>query len=151
MGEMARSTARRPKYGARSAQSRDMQRETTSEETVTNETQEVANYLEELDPQRRAALTQVRSLILATVPDALESVKYKMPTYDCDGAMLCAFTSQKHYMSLYVEPLVVDRHRPERNHLNLGKSCTRFKNIEQLPLTTVRPILPETAQAIGGD
>ncbi len=56
-GEMARITARQPKYGARSAQSRDMQRETTSEKTVTNKTQEVANYLEELDPQRRAALT----------------------------------------------------------------------------------------------
>ncbi len=93
----------------------------------------------------------MRSLILATVPDALESVKYKMPTYDCDGAMLCAFTSQKRYMSLYMEPRIVDRHRPELKHLNLGKSCIRFKSIDQLPLDIVGQMLEETVEAIDED
>ena len=36
-------------------------------------------------------------------------------------------------------------------HLSLGKTCIRFKSIEQLPLTTVRTILQETVQAIRED
>ena len=148
---MARITARQPNYGARSAKSRDMQQETTSQETMTKKTQEVDNYLEELDPQRRDALTQVRSLILDTVPDAEESMQYKMPTYGYREAILAAFASQKRYMSLYMEPRIVDRYRPELKHLDLGKSCIRFKSIDQLPLDIVRQMLEETVQAIDED
>ena len=70
-----------------------------------------------------------------------------MPTYDYKGAMLCAFASQKQYMSLYVEPRVLDRHRKELHALSLGKSCIRFKSIDQLPLGTVRTVLKATVQA----
>jgi len=108
-------------------------------------------YLDKLDPQRRVALCQLRSLILNAAPDAVESMKYKMPTYMYRDAVLCAIASQKHYMSLYVEPRILDRHREGLQHLNLGKSCIRFKNIEQLPLDIVRRILTETVQALDAD
>lgn len=111
-------------------------------------TTQVEQYLEHLDGPRRAALTGVRALILEVVPDAVESMKYRMPTYEYGGAMLCAFASQKRYMSLYVEPPILDGHREELGHLDLGKSCIRFKRIEQLPLATVSAILQETVQAI---
>ena len=62
--------------------------------------------------------------------------------------MLCAFASQKRYMSLYVEPRILDRHRTELQDLNLGKSCIRFKSIDQLPLGTVRTVLKATVQAL---
>ena len=115
---------------------------------MSESTTQVDRYLEELDVPRRTALTQVRALILEAVPDAVESMKYRMPAYEYGGAMLCAFASQKRYMSLYVEPSILDGHRQELHHLNLGKSCIRFKSIDQLPLATVRAILQETAQAI---
>jgi hypothetical protein len=54
-------------------------------------------------------------------------------------------------MSLYMEPRILDRHRAELKHLDLGKSCIRFKNIDQLPLDIVRQMLEETAQAIDQD
>jgi uncharacterized protein YdhG (YjbR/CyaY superfamily) len=113
-------------------------------------TTQVDQYLENLDAPRRAALTQLRALILEEVPDAVESMKYRMPTYDYGGAMLCAFASQKRYMSLYVEPPILDGHREELLHLDLGKSCIRFRSIEQLPLATVRTILQETVQDVDG-
>ena len=148
---MARITARQPNYGAPSEQSRDTRQQTTSEETMTKKTQEVDNCLEELAPQRRDALTQVRSLILDTVPDAEESMQYKMPTYGYREATLAAFASQKRYMSLYMEPPIADRYRPKLEHLDLGKSCIRFKSIDQLPLDIVRQMLEETVQAIDED
>jgi uncharacterized protein YdhG (YjbR/CyaY superfamily) len=118
---------------------------------VTQKIEEVEHYLEQLDSERRSALAQVRSLVLETVPEAVESMKYKMPTYNYREAVLCAFASQKHYMSLYVEPRNLDRHRTELQHLDLAKSCIRFKSLEQLPLELVRTILEETVQAIDAD
>lgn len=118
---------------------------------MTERIEEVDQYLENLDPGRRDALAHVRSLVLETVPDAVESMKYKMPTYGYGDSMLCAFASQKRYMSLYVEPRILDRHRADLQHLNLGKSCIRFKQLEQLPLDTVRTILEETVKTLDAD
>ena len=41
---------------------------------------------------------------------------------------------------------LVEQHSDALKHLDVGKSCTRFKNIKDLPLETVQQILKETAQ-----
>jgi uncharacterized protein YdhG (YjbR/CyaY superfamily) len=109
-------------------------------------TAQVDAYLEELEPDRRAALTELRSLVLETVPGAVEGMKYRMPTYEYEGGVLCAFASQKHYMSLYLAPEIVEKHRAELSGLDVGKSCVRFRKLEKLPRYTVRVILQETAE-----
>jgi len=116
---------------------------------VVKRTQKVEEYLENLESEWRAALTQLRSLVLETVPDAVETMRYRMPTYDYKDHMLCAFASQKHYMSLYMDTDIVDKHREELAHLDLGKSCNRFRSLDQLPLDTVRLMLEETVRLRG--
>jgi uncharacterized protein YdhG (YjbR/CyaY superfamily) len=106
----------------------------------------VDEYLAELGPERRAALTALRSAILATVPGAAETMKYRMPTYEYAGDVLCAFASQKQYMSLYMDTDLVEKHRGELAGLSVGKSCIRFRKLEKLPLSVVKTILHETVQ-----
>jgi uncharacterized protein YdhG (YjbR/CyaY superfamily) len=113
---------------------------------VSNRNPAVDEYMEKLAPERRAALVEVRSLILEAVPDAVESMKYRMPTYEYEGGGLCAFASQKHYMSLYMDTELVEKHRQELAGLDIGKSCIRFRKLEKLPLDTVTVILRETVQ-----
>ena len=103
-------------------------------------------YLEKLEPDRRAALAKLRSLVLETVPGAVEGMKYRMPTYECEGGVPCAFASQKRYMSLYLVPDLVEKYRAELSGLDVGKSCVRFRKLEKLSLDTVRVILQETVQ-----
>jgi uncharacterized protein YdhG (YjbR/CyaY superfamily) len=117
-------------------------------EATAGSIEEVDQYLENLEPARRGALSELRSLILETVPDVVESMRYKMPTYGYGEAIFCAFASQKHYMSLYVEPRILNRHRTALDHLSLGKSCIRFKSIGQFPLGIVRTLIEETVQAL---
>ena len=105
---------------------------------------DVDKYLEELSPEREKALTKLRSLIFEVVPDAIESFKYRMPTYEYRGHVLCAFASQKRYMSVYLDTEVVRAHREELEGLSVGKSCVRFKRQEQLPWDTIRAMLVET-------
>jgi uncharacterized protein YdhG (YjbR/CyaY superfamily) len=104
----------------------------------------VDDYLKGLAPERKAALEKLRDLVFGTAPDAQESMRYKMPTYDYAGEGLCAFASQKHYMSLYMDVELVAKHKDELSHLNLGKSCIRFTELDTLPLETVKQILRET-------
>ena len=86
-------------------------------------TPQVDAYLESLEPDRRAALDQLRSLVLETVPGVVEGMKYHMPTYEYDRGVLCAFASQKRYLSLYLAPDIVEKHRAELSGLDVGKSC----------------------------
>jgi uncharacterized protein YdhG (YjbR/CyaY superfamily) len=111
---------------------------------VSSRIPEVTKYLEESSPERRAALTRLRSLIFEVVPDAVETMKYRMPTYEYRGHVLCAFASQKRYMSVYLDTEVVRAHREELEGLSVGKSCVRFKRQEQLPWDTIRAMLAET-------
>jgi uncharacterized protein YdhG (YjbR/CyaY superfamily) len=109
-------------------------------------TQQVDEYLDNLESERQRALRKVRSLVLETVPDATETMKYRMPTYEYAGGTLCAFASQKNYRSLYMDTELVEKHREELAGLSVGKSCIRFRKLEKLPVDTVRTILQETVQ-----
>jgi uncharacterized protein YdhG (YjbR/CyaY superfamily) len=111
---------------------------------MANKTRKVDAYLESLTSERRTALAQLRSLVFKVAPGAEETMKYKMPTYEYGGETLCAFASQKHYMSVYLDTELVEKHRAELEGLSVGKSCVRFKRMEQLPLDTIRMILTET-------
>lgn len=110
-------------------------------------TSEVDAYLRDLEPSTRAALEALRSLILEEVPDPVETMRYRMPTYEHKGKAFCAFASQKNYMSLYVMNIrVVGKYRRELSHLNVGKSCIRFNKWGDLPLDTIRRILRESTR-----
>jgi len=95
---------------------------------------EVAAYFQALTPERREALEAVKALILEPAPGVEETMRYRMPTYEySDGDMLCALASQKQYMSLYMDPPVVEQYREELQGLSVGKSCIRFRKLEALP------------------
>lgn len=109
-----------------------------------NKTSPIARYLDNVPPARRPALSTLRSLILDSAPEAEETMRYNMPTYDVGEHIVAAFASQKHYMSLYMNTDVVAAHKDELAHLNCGKSCIRFKSLDELPLDTVQTMLQES-------
>ena len=113
---------------------------------MSERTQEVDQYLESLAPARQAALAKLRPLVFEVGPDAVETMKYRMPTYEYGDGVLCAFASQKHYMSLYMDTGIVEKHREELTGLSIGKSCIRFRKLDQLPLGTIKQMLEETVQ-----
>lgn len=111
--------------------------------------QGVEEYLEGLDPDRRDALSALRTIIRDEVPGAVETMRYQMPTYEYQGRVLCAFASQRQYMSLYMEPDLVEQHRADLEGLSVGKSCIRFRRLDKLPIETVRTMLRETLERVG--
>jgi uncharacterized protein YdhG (YjbR/CyaY superfamily) len=103
----------------------------------------IRQYLDELPPDRRAALERVRALIHDLAPNTIETMQYGLPAF----GDLCAMASQKQYMSLYVcESDVVKKHLPQLGKVSCGKGCIRFKRIEDLNLQAVEKILREIIQ-----
>jgi uncharacterized protein YdhG (YjbR/CyaY superfamily) len=118
----------------------------------------VAQYLDELPPDRRAALEAVRATIRANMDPQLEEgmqygmIGYYVPHrvfpqgYHCDPKQplpYAALASQKQYMSIYLMTCYMsgddaqwlrDAWAAAGKKLDMGKSCIRFKRIEDVPL-----------------
>jgi len=101
------------------------------------------NYFESLPQDRKVALQTLRKLIFEVAPDVQETMRYNMPTYEKSDVFV-AMASQKHYLSLYLDVNLVTKYQDELSHLNCGKSCVRFKRLEDLPLGTIKIMLAES-------
>ncbi len=118
----------------------------------------VAGYLKLLPPDRRAALEEVRQVILANLPEGYEeSMEWGMPTYQVPLAtypdtynkrplMYAALAAQKNYMTLYLSAIYSDSalrkrfetaYRATGKKYDVGQSCVRFKRLDDLPLDVI--------------
>lgn len=131
----------------------------------------VESYLRSLPEDRRAALDALRAVILENLdPRFEEGIQYGMPGYylphaeypagyHCDPRQplpFASFASQKNHMALYLfclytDPEAVARFEEEwratGKRLDMGKSCVRFKRLEDLPLDVIgRAVAAATAE-----
>jgi hypothetical protein len=132
---------------------------------ASSKTQTVEEYLNELAPDRRRALAEVRSVILCNLPEGYEEtvqfgmISYVVPvkrfpiTYNKQPLTYAALASQKNYMSLYLmnvygdketEKWFKEQYTASGKKLDMGKSCVRFKTLEDLPLDLVGQAIART-------
>lgn len=106
---------------------------------------DIDRYIAELPPARRDELAGLRAWIRETLPEAEEVWTYGMPGVAKDE-LIASYKSQKNYISLYMDVDAVAKHREELDAagLNCGKSCIRFKRLDQLPEATIKTMLRET-------
>jgi hypothetical protein len=121
----------------------------------------VKQYLSELPADRRTAIEAVRKTILANLDkDYAEGMQYGMigyyvphsvfpDGYHCDPKQplpFCCLASQKNYMSLYLMSIYGVGSEEEwfrrqwaksGKKLDMGKSCVRFKNLDDLALDVI--------------
>ncbi len=107
----------------------------------------IDNYLATLPDQRRESLIELRSWIHEALPDSTDVIEYGMPGVFQDS-LVCSYKSQKNYMSLYMDVDVVEKHKKDLDEagLNCGKSCIRFRRIDQLSEDLIKTMLRETTE-----
>ena len=86
-------------------------------------------------------LERVRHILLATLPGQPEGVRYGMLDYPG----VANLAAQKHYVSLYVPPAVLAAHGDGFPGVPRGKSCLRFKRLEQVAEPTLAALLRSAA------
>lgn len=121
----------------------------------------VRQYLAELPAERRTAIEAVRKVILKNLDSAYEEgMQYGMigyfvphriypPGYHCDPRQPLPFAclaSQKNYLSLYLGCVYGEHDLARWFHdawkktgkkLDMGKSCVRFRKVEDLALEVI--------------
>ncbi|MEX2230039.1 MAG: DUF1801 domain-containing protein [Dehalococcoidia bacterium] len=125
----------------------------------------VAEYLAQLPEDRRKALKEVRAAIRAHLPPDYEEVmqfgmiSYVIPlkrypkTYNKQPLALASLASQKHYMAVYLnnvygdpalESWFTEAYRATGKRLDMGKSCVRFRHLDDLPLAVIGEAVART-------
>ena len=118
----------------------------------------VTEYLDELPQDRLEQIQQVRKVILDNLPDGYEEVMnwgmicYQVPldiypdTYNKKPLMYAALASQKNHMAVYLSGLYMyddkqksfeDEYRETGKRFDMGKSCVRFRKLDDLPLDLI--------------
>lgn len=104
----------------------------------------IASYLDKIPENKRNNIRRLRDCVLGILPEADESLHYKMPTYSYKGKNILAFAAQKNYYSVYIlDPCVMEKYKAHFEHLSSGKSCIRFKHIDQFPLHIFEQIISD--------
>lgn len=113
---------------------------------MTQRSEAVEAYIQTLPDMCQTQVSQLRVLILDTLPEARETFAYGMPAVTVtDDDIVCSYKAQKHTVSLYMDVEVVADHADDLAALNCGKNCIRFRRYEQLPEEAIREMLRETA------
>ena len=128
----------------------------------------VDEYLSELDDGRREAIAAVRSVILDNLPDGYEEamqfgmIAYVVPfsvladTYNGQPLMYAALASQRRHMAVYLTNVYADgsverwfreRYLATGKRLDMGKSCVRFRKLDDLPFELVGEAIARTPVA----
>lgn len=126
----------------------------------------VAEYLASLPLEKRSVIEAVRSVILAHIPKGYEEgmiygmIGYYIPleqypnTYNDQPLCYVALAAQKNYFSLYLmsvygNPAIQAWFEAEfaesGKKLDMGKSCVRFKKLEDLPLKLIGQTIAKTS------
>jgi uncharacterized protein YdhG (YjbR/CyaY superfamily) len=102
--------------------------------------QSIDEYVAEFPPAVQERLQQVREVIRAGAPDAVETISYAMPTFDLHGHLV-HFAAFKSHIGLYPTPTGIERFEEELARYKGGKGSLKFPLDEPLPLDLIRRIV----------
>jgi hypothetical protein len=125
----------------------------------------VTTYLQSLPEERRKVIAKLRSVIKKHLPKGYqEAMNFGMITYQVplrrypdtyNGQPLCyaGLAAQKNYNALYLmrpygdakqRKFLEESFAKAGKKLNMGKSCIRFKTLEDLPLPAIAALVAST-------
>ena len=125
----------------------------------------VDQYLAELPAERREVVAKMRDVVRRNLPKGYVEtmswgmISYELPlerypnTYNRQPLVYVALAAQKNYNALYLTSTnlstaerkeFADAFKRAGKKLDMGKSCLRFKNLDDLPLDAVGRAIAST-------
>ena len=124
----------------------------------------VAEYIAAVPAHRKATILKLHNFIKKTVPKLKSHFAYNMLGY---GSFQCknykkeliswptiALANQKNYISLYVCSIdagqyIAEKYKKELGKVSVGKSCIRFKKLDDVNLPVLKKVLLAAAKNPG--
>ena len=116
-------------------------------------------YINSIEEPRRNEIKKLHSFIQKTVPNLKPHMKFGILGYGTyhykyssgrEGEwMVIGLANQKNYISLYAcmsdgKRYVAEKHKKDLPKANIGKSCIRFRRLEDVDLKVIKHLLQET-------
>lgn len=137
---------------------------------MTSNIKTIDEYLINIDTSRKEAIEKLRESILNNLPNGfVEEMAYGMPSYvvphslfpdgyHCDPKQplpFMSFASQKNFISFYHMGIYADKSlydwfvseypKYSKLKLDMGKSCIRFKKINEIPYQLIGDLVSKTS------
>ena len=130
-----------------------------------NAANSVDEYIAQVPEGRHEIIVFLHDLIQKTAPKLKPHFAYNMLGYggfeyldkrtkEMKPWPIVALANQKNYVSLYVcaingQEYLAEKYKDQLGKVNVGRSCIRFKKLENLNLETVKKLIKEAEQSPG--
>ena len=124
----------------------------------------IKEYFDTLPRERRDSMEFLHKFIRQTAPSLKPNFIYNMPGYgsfqyknnkkeELDWPII-ALASQKNYISLYICAVdngeyIAEKNKQELGKVSVGRSCIRFKKLEDLNLKTLEKVIKLAVKSPG--
>lgn len=124
----------------------------------------VPEYFNALPPERREILEALQKIIKKVAPKLKPNFIYNMPGYgsfkytnykkEVIDWPIISIASQKNYVSVYVCALkdgeyLAEKYKDQLGKVSVGKSCIRFRRLEDLDLKILEKVIKQAAKSPG--
>jgi uncharacterized protein YdhG (YjbR/CyaY superfamily) len=100
----------------------------------------VDDYIAGFPPETQRVLEELRALIRASAPDAVETISYAIPTFDLNGHLV-HFAGYARHVGFYPTGRGVEAFQEELKPYKGGKGSVQFPLGQPLPTDLIRRIV----------
>jgi uncharacterized protein YdhG (YjbR/CyaY superfamily) len=99
------------------------------------------DYLVQVPQPARRTLQKLRESIKAAVPEATETIRYRLPTFTYRGKPLLGMGAAKEHCSLFLMGYIPPELEADLEKYDRGKGTVRFPVDKPLPASLVRKVV----------
>ena len=109
------------------------------------------DYLAAVPEPARSTLEKLRRTIRGAVPDAVETISYRLPTFNFQGKHLLALGAARDHCSLHLMGYIPAELEADLANYDTGKGTIRFPVDKPLPAGLVRKIVRVRMAQVEGE
>ena len=100
----------------------------------------IDEYIADYSPEVRIILEQIRSTIRKVAPDAVETIKYQMPTFVLHENLV-HFAAYKNHIGFYPTPSGIEKFKDEIAVYKYAKGSVQFPIDKPIPLKLIEKVV----------
>lgn len=107
----------------------------------------VTEYIDTFPTEHKKKLSELRKIIKAAIPNAVEGLKWGSPAFtDNDGMILVIIAGYKHHVNLVSTPSTKQAFENELNEYETGKGSVKLPYDKELPTELIKKIVKYRAK-----
>ena len=113
----------------------------------TTDPSDIDSYIAAFPPDVQESLQQIRALIREVAPDAMEAMKYRIPTFVL-GSNLVHFAAYKNHIGFYPSPSAITAFASELKDYVSAKGSVQFPLNRPIPFSLIRRMVEYRVQEV---